>query len=302
MDSIQERYMPLIKEMMKTMGAQKELSDRDIYQEGRAEFLPFIDKILEEHLLPGSGIDGIENIENLLERAQQGESGLLLLEHYSNFDLPAFHYLLRKAGPKGTAIAKALVAIAGIKLSESNPIVSAFTQAYTRVVIYPSRSLEIIKRNFKDPNKLYHEMMRGMSINRAAVKTIATVKHSGKLVLVFPAGTRYRPWDPSTKRGVREIASYIKGFDNFCLVAVNGNILRINPTGEMEEDLLNADKVVYTAGKVQRSEYFLERIKEEHHFRDDKKQEMVDEVMSELEAMHAEAEKKRLSGASKKDA
>jgi glycerol-3-phosphate O-acyltransferase len=139
--------------------------------------------------------------------------------------------------------------------------------------------------------------MRGMSINRAAVKTIAIVKHSGKLVLVFPAGTRYRPWDPSTKRGVREIASYIKGFDNFCLVAVNGNILRINPTGEMEEDLLNADKVVYTAGKVQRSEYFLERIKEDHHFRDDKKQEMVDEVMAELEAMHAEAEKKRLSGA-----
>ncbi|MHB9151811.1 MAG: lysophospholipid acyltransferase family protein [Spirochaetales bacterium] len=297
MDSIRDRYMPLIARMMANSSKQKQISDKEVYQEGSGELLPFIDQILKEHLLQGSGIDGFSNLEELMGRARSGESSLLLLEHYSNFDLPAFHYLLRQTGESGQAMAKELVAIAGIKLNESNPIVNAFAQAYTRIVIYPSRSIEILKNNFKDPNKLYHEMMRSMSINRAAVRALGAVKTSGKLVLVFPAGTRYRPWDPASKRGVREIASYVKGFDNFCLVAINGNVLRINPSGEMEDDLLHKDKIVYTAGKVQRSEALIAHIKEEHHFREDKKQELVDHLMEELEAMHAEAEQKRLQQA-----
>jgi hypothetical protein len=295
MDSIRDQYMPLIVRMMTSIREQKPLSDKDVYQEGNTEILPFIDKIVEEHLLPGSGVDGMANLEELIERAQRGKSCLLLLEHYSNFDLPAFHYLLRHAGIPGRAIASALVSIAGIKLSESNPIVNAFAHAYTRIVIYPSRSVEILRNNFKDPNKLYHEIMRSIAINRAAVRALGNVKTSGKLVLVFPAGTRFRPWDPGSKRGVREISSYIKGFEFFCLVAINGNILRINPSGEMEDDLLHKDKIIFTAGPVQQSEALLAHVKEEHHFREDKKQELVDHMMEELEAMHQEAEKKRLA-------
>lgn len=280
--------------MMTKISEQKQVSDKDVYQEGSTELLPFIDQILEDHLLPGSGIEGFANLEQLFERAKKGESCLLLLEHYSNFDLPAFHFLLRKSGELGQFMATALVSIAGIKLSESNPVVNAFAQAYTRIVIYPSRSIEILKNHFKDPNKLYREIMRSVSINRAAVKALNVEKVQGKLVLVFPAGTRYRPWDQSSKRGVREIASYIKGFENFCLIAVNGNILRINPSGEMEDDMLHTDKVVYTVGAVQKSEDLMAHVKNEHHFRDDKKQELVDHLMEDLEIMHVAAEKKRL--------
>ena len=292
MDSIRDRYMPLIARMMTSTSEQKQVSEKEVYQEGSGKLLPFIDQILQEHLLPGSRIEGFANLKELMERAAKGESCLLLLEHYSNFDLPAFHFLLRQAGESGRAMADSLVSIAGIKLNESNPIVNAFAQAYTRIVIYPSRSIEILKKNFKDPNKLYHEIRRSMSINRAAVRALGAVKTSGKLVLVFPAGTRYRPWDPASKRGVREIASYVKGFENFCLVAINGNILRINPSGEMEDDLLHKDRVVYTAGRIQRSDDLIAHIKEEHHFREDKKQELVDHMMEELDTMHAEAEKK----------
>jgi len=294
MDSIRDRYLPLLTRMMTKISEQKQVSDKDVYQEGSTELLPFIDQILEDHLLPGSGIEGFANLEQLFERARRGESCLLLLEHYSNFDLPAFHFLLRKSGDLGQSMATALVSIAGIKLSESNPVVNAFAQAYTRIVIYPSRSIEILKNHFKDPNKLYREIMRSVSINRAAVKALNVEKVQGKLVLVFPAGTRYRPWDQSSKRGVREIASYIKGFENFCLVAVNGNILRINPSGEMEDDMLHTDKVVYTIGAVQKSEDLMAHVKNEHHFRDDKKQELVDHLMEDLEIMHVAAEKKRL--------
>lgn len=294
MDSIRERYKPLIARMMAGRGEQKQLSEKDVFQEGRADILPYIDQILEDHLLPGSGIDGFDNLKELMRRAEKGESSLLLLEHYSNFDLPAFHYLLRRLGDEGRSIADALVSVAGIKLNESNPVVAAFAQAYTRIVIYPSRSLEILKQNYKEPGKLYHEIMRSMSINRAAVRTLASVKTSGKLVLVFPAGTRFRPWNPASKKGVREIASYVKSFENFCLVAINGNTLRINPSGEMEDDLLHMDKVVFTAGSVHRSEALIAHIKEEHHFKEDKKQELVDHLMDALETMHTEAEKRRL--------
>lgn len=295
MDSIRERYLSLISRMVASTKAQSQVSDNDVYQQGIEALLPSIDTILEDHLLPGSRIDGLEHIAELYEYARRGEPCLLLLEHYSNFDLPAFHYLLRKSGPEGQKIANDIVAIAGIKLNESNPMVNAFTRAYTRIVIFPSRSIEIIKKNLKDPNKLYREIARSVAINHAAMKTLSQVRESGKIILVFPAGTRYRPWDPNSKRGVREIASYIKSFSKFCLVAVNGNILRINPSGEMEEDLLHQDRLVYTAAPVEDCKALIAHVKEEHHFRDDKKQEIVDHLMGTLEEMHEKAETTRLA-------
>lgn len=295
MDSIPERYKPLLSKLLEGENKPSLLSENNVYQEGRGEILPYIDQILEDHLLSNSRIEGFEHLSELYARALKGESCLLLVEHYSNFDLPVFHYLLRKQGDPGKAIADTIVSIAGIKLSESNPAVNAFAKAYTRLVIYPSRSLEIIKKRFMEPGKLYHEIRRSMAINRAAVKKLAELKGSGRLVLVFPAGTRFRPWDPGSKKGVREIASYIKSFDNFCLVAINGNILRINPSGEMEDDLLHKDRVIFTVGNVYKSEALIQHVKAAHHFKEDKKQELVDHIMEDLEKMHEETEKKRRS-------
>lgn len=294
MDSIRDRYKPLITEMMTHMGSQVSVSEKDVLQEGNKELLPYIDTIIADHLLPGSGIVGFENLAALQQLSDKGEPCLILAEHYSNFDLPAFHYMLRQHGVDGSKIADKIVSIAGIKLSESNPVVNAFAKAYSRIIIYPSRSLEIIKKNYKDPNKLYHEVRRSFAINRAAMKALNSVKERGRIVLVFPAGTRFRPWEPETKRGVREIASYIKSFSKFCLVAINGNILRINPSGEMEEDLLHPDKVVLTVSPVFDSKEFLAGIKLDHHFRDDKKQEIVDHLMGILEKMHDDVERDRL--------
>jgi glycerol-3-phosphate O-acyltransferase len=213
--------------------------------------------------------------------------------------LPVLHYLLRHEGPSGVAAANALLAIAGIKLNESNPVVLAFTEAYTRLVIYPSRSVEIIQRNLKDPKEMLAEVMRSTSVNLASMRALLELKRQGNIVLVFPSGTRYRPWDPSSKKGVREIASYVKSFSKMCLVAINGNILRLN--GEegsgMEDDLVCEDRVVYTAGPIVECAAFREHVKRVHHFREDKKQAMVDEIMAQLERLHEAAEKDRLASA-----
>src|SRR5512145_1160523 len=126
------------------------------------------------------------------------------------------------------------------------------------------------------------------------MKSLGELKVSGKLVLVFPSGTRFRPWDPSTKRGVREIDSYVKSFSKMCLVSVNGNILRLNPSGEMDEDLLSQDRLVYDVGPLIDCQEFRSRVKHEHRLREDKKQAVVDEIMSILDTMHEESERGRL--------
>jgi glycerol-3-phosphate O-acyltransferase len=295
-EPIAEKYRDHILRMMGASKGQAVVSDKNVFQIGNADVLRFIDSIIKENLLPGSRIDGFDNIARLLEAAKSGEPCLLLLEHYSNFDLPVFHYLLRQEGEIGRAAADALVAIAGIKLNETNPVVLAFTEAYTRLVIYPSRSIEIIKQKYKDPTKeLIAELMRSATINRAAMHALAELKKEGKLILVFPSGTRFRPWDPSTKKGVREIDSYIKSFSKMCLVAINGSILRFSSSeGTMVDDLICQDRVIYTAGPVLDCADFRERVKHEHRFRDDKKQAIVDEIMNQLDRIHESAEKNRL--------
>jgi glycerol-3-phosphate O-acyltransferase len=294
MEPISHRYRDRILKMMALSRGESHVSEDNVYQPGNDGLLPFIDEVVKENLLPGSGIRHFERLVELLELARSGEPCLLLLEHYSNFDLPVFHYLLRQEGPRGVEAAQALLAIAGIKLNESNPVVLAFTEAYSRLVIYPSRSIEIIKRNLKDPKELVAEVMRSTTVNRASLKALAVLKTQGRLVLVFPAGTRFRPWDPSSKRGVREIDSYIKTFGKMCLVSINGNILRLNPDGEMEEDLVCQDRVIYDVSPVMDCQDFRDRMKKEHKHREDKKQATVDGLMDILERMHEEVEKTRL--------
>jgi hypothetical protein len=293
MEPVSHKYRERIMRMMAVSRGQTLVNERNVNQEGNPELLPFIDGILEENLLPGSGVRGLANLDQLMAASRAGEPCLLLLEHYSNFDLPVFHYLLRKEGRKD--IADAVVAIAGIKLNETNPVVTAFTEAYSRLVIYPSRSLEIIKEKYKEPKELVAEIMRSTTVNRAAMKALAVIKTSGKLVLVFPSGTRFRPWDPSTKRAVREIDSYVKSFSRMCLVSINGNILRLNPEGEMHEDLVCQDRVLFEASPVIDCMEFRAWVKSERHHHEDKKQAVADEIMLRLERMHEAAEKDRLS-------
>jgi glycerol-3-phosphate O-acyltransferase len=212
-----------------------------------------------------------------------------MLEHYSNMDLTLFSYLVRRAGGRGEAVDRALVSIAGMKLTEENPVVSAFASAYTRLIICPSRSLLAL-----DAEKDKAEIIRYNGINRGAMKTLMDLKVKGKLILVFPAGTRYRPWDPSTRKGVREIDSYIKSFDYMCPVAINGEVLHVH-RGDMMEDEVSKDLVRITAGPVLSCAEFRSaaRAGAEAAGLEDMKQATVDAVMELLNGLHAAAEEKR---------
>jgi len=263
------------------------ITEDNVYQEGNADILPILDEMVETLILPGSGIDGLENIEELYAKAESGKSCLLLVEHYSNLDLSILITLLREAGGRGNDIRNSIIAISGMKLNEDSPIVAAFAGAYTRIVIYPSRYMLDM-----EPEKYKIEQARSNAINHAAMKSLIRHKYKGKLILVFPSGTRYRPWDPETKKGLREIDSYIRSFDYMCCVALNGQILHVNES-DMMNDFVSRDIVRVTVGPVINCGGFREKAINAAPDDEDKKQAVADAIMNELETMHIAAEEKR---------
>jgi len=263
------------------------INEHNVFQEGDPEILAILDEMVEKLILPGSGLDGLEHLEELFALAESGKSCLLLPEHYSNLDLSIVSLLVRKAGGRGKDIGNSIIAIAGMKLNEDNPAVAAFTGAYNKIVIYPSRYLSGM-----DANEKKAEFVRSTMINRAALKVVNEQKFKGKLILIFPAGTRYRPWDPSSKKGVREIDSYIRSFDYMCLVAINGECLHIQKT-DMINDEVSEDLVRVTASPVISCAEFREKARASMSEDEDKKQVVCDAVMAELEKMHIAAEEKR---------
>jgi len=278
-----------IKRVVKLAKPTTVITEDNVYQEGDPNVLAVLDEMVDSLLLPGSKLVGMNHLEELFEKAESGKACLLLVEHYSNMDLSILSLLARKEGGRGKEISDSIIAIAGMKLNEDNPIVAAFAGAYDKIVIFPSRSLQEL-----DPEKDKDEIARGNAINRAAMKSLIRHKYKGKLVLVFPSGTRYRPWDPDTKKGVREIDSYIRSFDYMCFVALNGELLIVQKT-DMLNDMVNKDVVRVTVSPVVNCNEFRDKVIAKIPNEEiDKKQKVVDEIMNELEKMHIIAEAERL--------
>ncbi|MCL2440247.1 MAG: 1-acyl-sn-glycerol-3-phosphate acyltransferase [Treponema sp.] len=279
-----------IKRVMQVSKVPTVITEENVYQEADPNVLAIVDEMMEPLFLPGSRMDGYSHLEELMDKSKSGKACLLLVEHYSNMDLGLVSMLARKAGERGKEISDAIIAMAGMKLNEDNPVVAAFTGAYSKIVIYPSRYLQDA-----DPEKDKAEIMRSNTINRAAMKSLIRNKYNGKLILVFPAGTRYRPWEPDSKKGVREIDSYIRSFDYMCFVALNGDILHVQQT-DMMNDAVSKDIVTATVSPVTDCQEFRNNVLAKTGEEEDKKQAVADAIMEELEKMHvaAEAERQKL--------
>ncbi|HOQ92727.1 MAG TPA: 1-acyl-sn-glycerol-3-phosphate acyltransferase [Treponemataceae bacterium] len=288
-----ERYKHLFGALQANTKAPAVITEENVFQKGNDAILPIVDGMLDENFLEGSRLEGLEHFENFLNLVKEGKRGLILMEHYSNLDLPALIYLLRKdAGAMGEDLAKRIVAIAGMKLNEEDPMVRAWAEAFSRIVIYPSRSLSSIK----DPEKYAEEEAKSKKINMASMRALDASRKRGEVTLVFPSGTRYRPGKPETKRGVREIDSYLRLSDVMILVTINGSCLRINEEdpNNMLSDLVIPDCVVLSSSPVFECKAFRnEVINAVNDPEVDKKQAVVDRVMDLLNEQHEEIEKIR---------
>ena len=191
---------------------------------------------------------------------------------------------------------KRIVAVAGMKLNEENPAVRAFAEAFTRVVIYPTRSLDAVTAKEISEEEKAEEEKRARKINFAAMRAMDACKKRGQTVLVFPSGTRYRPGKPETKKGLREIDSYLRLFDVMILVSVNGNCLRIDPEnpGDMLADIITEDVLTLTASPVIECKKFRQDVLDSLPADEpDPKQKTIDRVMETLDVMHEAEEKNR---------
>ncbi len=283
------KYAPIITRMIETSTGAPVVTENNVYQEGKPANKPLVQEIVRDLLLPGSRIVGKENLLELHALAQRKKHCLILMEHYGNFDLPCFYELLEQGGPPYRETADSIVAVAGVKLNEESKLVLAFTEVFTRVVLYPSRGIESIT----DPRKRHEAEKRRARINIAAMKMLNSLRKEGKIILVFPSGTRYRPWDPTTARGLREIDTYLKFYSHMVLVAINGNTLVPNPGGSMDEDFPTPDVMIYTASPVRKcSEFRRQALKGREH-EEDPKQHVADSVMAALARLHERTEKAR---------
>ncbi|MCR4735735.1 MAG: 1-acyl-sn-glycerol-3-phosphate acyltransferase [Treponema sp.] len=294
---LKERCGDMFKEMTKLSKAAAKIDESKVYEEANLATRKYMYDMLDETLKPESGLGNIENFKAFYDAVtKEGKHGLILMEHYTNLDLPAILYLLEKEGEDWAKdLSSRIVAVAGMKLNEASPAVRAFTEGFTRVVIYPTRSLNKVEQeNISEEEKLAEEQ-KARKINFAAMRAMDACKKRGQVILVFPSGTRYRPGKPETKKGLREIDSYLRLFDCMILVSINGNCLRINPENpdDMLADILEHDKLLLTASPVINCKEFrndvLAKVPADHP---DPKQKTIDRVMEILEEMHIENEGK----------
>lgn len=296
--SIREAYGEYFKAMLANSVAAAKIDSTNVYQPANLKNKEFIDKLVSDNLDPSSYFKNMDNFVDFFNQVKSGKSGLLLLEHYSNTDLPEFIYMLEhNSDGKLTEFADKIVAVAGMKLNEANPAVRAFAESFSRVVIYPTRSLDKASEKAQSEEEKKEEEQKARKINMAAMRAMDDCKKRGQVILVFPSGTRYRPGHSETKRGLKEIDSYLRLFDIALFVSINGSVLQMQPGHEedMLSDLCVRDKVVFTASKViECKKYRKEFLDSLPADCEDQKQAMIDHVMEVLEKQHEETEKTRL--------
>ena len=293
--TLKEKFGDLFAEMVAHSKAAAKIDETKVYEEANPEMRKYMFKLLDDTFSADSGLGNLENFKDFYEKVvKQGKSGLILMEHYTNLDLPAIIYLLQKVGePWADDFASRIVAVAGMKLNEASAGVRAFTEGFTRVVIYPTRSLNAVEAKGISQEELKAEEQKARKINFAAMRAMDACKKRGQMILVFPSGTRYRPGKPETKRGLREIDSYLRLFDYMLLVGINGNCLRINPDNpdDMLEDILEPGKVTLTAHPVLNCKKFREDVLSSLPADEsDPKQKTVDQVMQILDEIHNHVE------------
>ena len=298
---VKDVYLKHALRMVENARVTEEVTGDKVYQPANHKNRMILDEIMEDLLLPGSRFENIEALVDLYRKAQEGKSCLILMDHYSNFDSPALHYLIRKEletkphllepGPiDSLAIADSIIFIAGIKLNTDSHFVRAFTESLCRLVIYPSRSLNALEGK----PEYEAEKKRSRHINMASLAQMVRKKHEGHLILLFPSGTRYRPGNEETRRGLPEVDSYLRAFDYALPIAIGGNILRVNPQGTMADDFVTPDVMILQAGQVFEAGSFREQVRQNLAPGVDPKQATSDRIMDMLMDLHKVAKTKRL--------
>ena len=278
------RMMPLSK-----MNEDIKITPDNVYQEAFKPNREMLFQIMKLGHLPGSTILGADNIKKLHTFASEGKSCLVLSEHLSNMDVPSLFTRFYDHGDEELKnIFEKFVFIAGAKLNQT-PLVKLFTEMFTRVVIYAVRIL--MKLDFNEENKQEIELAK--KINMRSTRKILELRNKGHIFVLYPTGTRYREWDPSSGQGMKETMTYLNSFDYLCCCSINGNNMPPREHEDMTKETFTQDIVTFNFGEVFKTEDFVKTIQAQHAGVSDKdaiRQFQVDAIMEKIKTLHKDAE------------
>lgn len=241
-------------------GKDRVITPENTYQPAITGGRATMESFMELLMLPGSGIQGLENLDDCLERLAKGEQVLFLADHICNMDVPLFNSLLRREHPRYLDILERLVYIAGRKLNESSDLMKMFSEMYSRLVIVPRRDYPPEKPDETPEEHAEREQFEqyAMRINRAAFREMGRLRKKGHIFVLFPLGGRYKPG--KANEPVKETTSYLNHFNTVYLISMEGNVLPVKD--RMEEERPVHDKVVYRVSPALNTADFLASQKE----------------------------------------
>ena len=119
---LKDKFGSVFAEMQKMSHAAAKIDETKVYEEANMQLRPYMWKLLDEAFNSESGLGNLENYKDFYESVvKQGKSGLILMEHYTNLDLPGILYLLEKQGEDWAKdLSSRIVAVAGMKLNEAD--------------------------------------------------------------------------------------------------------------------------------------------------------------------------------------
>lgn len=230
-----------------------ELSPSSVFRPAHRQNRGAILRICSDLLLTGSGLQGLEHLEELAARADAGEPGMVLAWHNSNFDVPNLFTLLARA--ERESLFDRLHFIAGRKLHEESEICRMFCEAFPRIFVSPPSHLHRCGQEAA--------LRQARALNLAALRAARQVLRRRGLLFLFPTGTRFRPGRPETGRGLPQVDGYLRMVKNFVLLNIEGNTLPPCAGRAMAEEAAQPDVVRHIFGPVQRAAAFRDAIRSE---------------------------------------
>jgi 1-acyl-sn-glycerol-3-phosphate acyltransferase len=243
---LQKSYIP---------GRDRIVTPENVYQPGVEAGREELETFTQRLFLPGSGVEGLEHLDDCLARLAAKQSVLFIAEHRGNLDAPSFNALLRRADSRYHDVITRLVYIAGRKLNESSEFIKMFTEKYSRLVIVPRRDYPRPKPAETLDDKTAREAFEKEAgrINRSAFRELLRLKKAGHIVVLFPLGGRLKP--DADNVPVRESMSYVRAFDTAYFISMDGNTLP--PLRRMEDERPVQSRIVYRVGPAVDCKAFL---------------------------------------------
>ncbi|MDX1959741.1 MAG: 1-acyl-sn-glycerol-3-phosphate acyltransferase [Leptospiraceae bacterium] len=165
--------------VMNTFKEPDQLETVGVYTEGAEHAREFMIKFLNP-IMSNFKVEGIENLETV-DKLIGKYPITLISNHLSHLDAPGIFHLLYTSGEIGRKVAEQIVFIAG-RL--------AFEPDFTRLGLYMFGTLLVCSKKDMTDNPSQSDLMT--KINMRAFRASQKLQTEGKIISIFPEGTRSR--------------------------------------------------------------------------------------------------------------